>query len=355
MENGNAVSFFLGANTRYGFRSFYDGFADLDGGDFLWVIKGGPGCGKSSFMKRLGAAAQARGVPVEYILCSGDPDSLDGVRFPTLRTAYVDGTAPHVIEAKYPGSASLYLDLGAFYNAGALEDRHSDIARLNARYKDMYKNAYACLSAAGQVRRLGAGELFGERQREIIERRAAGIARREMRPSGGTVSVRLISAVTCRGYMTLSGTVSDICARVVTVDNDLGFAGKYLEALSDAARGRGERQILCPDPLDPDELQAVLLPERSLGFIAVSRSEPYDGDVSRRVRLDAIADREQLEKTRRDLRRSRRLYDELMLRAAEQLSAAKGLHDELEGIYNPCVDFEGLYAAAQEHISWLFP
>ena len=36
---------------------------------------------------------------VEYVLGSGDPDSVDGVYIPAWHTGYVDGTAPHVIEA----------------------------------------------------------------------------------------------------------------------------------------------------------------------------------------------------------------------------------------------------------------
>ena len=110
MQNTGPVRFFLGANSKNGFASLYDGFTDPAGGDFLWVIKGGPGCGKSTFMKRIGAAAEAAGLAAEYILCSGDPDSLDGVYFPEKRIGYADGTAPHVIEAVYPGAAALYLD-----------------------------------------------------------------------------------------------------------------------------------------------------------------------------------------------------------------------------------------------------
>ena len=95
--------YFLGANAKHGFSSLYDNFVDLEGGDFLWVIKGGPGCGKSSFMKRIGQAAEEHGEAVEYIHCSGDPDSLDGVYLPKKRTAYVDGTAPHfMIELNRP-------------------------------------------------------------------------------------------------------------------------------------------------------------------------------------------------------------------------------------------------------------
>ena len=55
---------FLGANTGEGFFSVYDEFCPPDSGVFLWVIKGGPGCGKSSFMKAVGRAAEDAGLDV---------------------------------------------------------------------------------------------------------------------------------------------------------------------------------------------------------------------------------------------------------------------------------------------------
>lgn len=79
------TQYFLGGNTVRGFVSFYSGFC-RGPEDFLWVIKGGPGCGKSSFMKTIGRAAEEKGLDVEYVLCSGDPESVDGVYFPALHT-----------------------------------------------------------------------------------------------------------------------------------------------------------------------------------------------------------------------------------------------------------------------------
>ena len=61
----------------------------------IYILKGGPGCGKSSLMRRVAQAMEEKGASVEYIACSGDPDSLDAVVFPALNTAIVDGTAPH--------------------------------------------------------------------------------------------------------------------------------------------------------------------------------------------------------------------------------------------------------------------
>lgn len=89
------LSYFLGANSYEGFYSLYDGFVYSEAVDRLYIIKGGAGCGKSSFMKKIAAAAESTGLSVERVICSGDPDSLDGIFIPTLKLAYVDGTAPH--------------------------------------------------------------------------------------------------------------------------------------------------------------------------------------------------------------------------------------------------------------------
>lgn len=136
--------YFLGGNTASGFVSFYGQFC-RGPEDFLWVIKGGPGCGKSSFMKTIGKAAENAGLDVEYVLCSGDPDSVDGVYLPALHTGYADGTAPHVLEAVTPGAAGLYLDLGQFYDRIALQKERRAIELLQTRYRALYREAYARL------------------------------------------------------------------------------------------------------------------------------------------------------------------------------------------------------------------
>lgn len=141
-----AKRYFLGANTGSGFVSLYDDF--VKPGDFLWVLKGGPGCGKSSFMRRIGMAAEANGHEVEYVLCSGDPDSVDGVYITDLGVAYVDGTAPHVQEARHPGADSNYINLGAHLDNAALRPQLGRLQELTAAYRQKYSEAYAHLAEA---------------------------------------------------------------------------------------------------------------------------------------------------------------------------------------------------------------
>ena len=88
------IQYFLGANAPSGFYSLYSCLLPPEEARAIYILKGGPGCGKSTLMRRIGAWAEEAGLETEYILCSGDPDSLDALVLPQTGTAIVDGTAP---------------------------------------------------------------------------------------------------------------------------------------------------------------------------------------------------------------------------------------------------------------------
>ena len=342
--------FFLGANSKNGFVSLYDNFTNPAAGDFMWVIKGSPGCGKSTFMKRLGAAAVAVGLRTEYILCSGDPDSLDAVYFPEKRLAYVDGTAPHVVEAKYPGAASLYLDLGRFLDADALAPKLSEIAALNRRYQALYADAYRQLSAGAALLPKNFPNLQAMDTQRKLEKKLDGLSARELRKLGksGTQTRRFLSARSCQGTVFLTDTVAALCDRVWILDNELGLAHEFLSGLAGRAQKLGYDLILCPDPLEPEKTEALLLPEAGLAFLAADKNFSYPGKIYRHLRLDALLQLPSKEKT---LLRQRRRESALLFAAAERsLAEAKALHDELEAVYRPHVDFNGLNGLVDAHI-----
>ena len=156
------ISYFLGANSKDGFRSLYSGFCAAPG-DYLSVIKGGPGTGKSGFMRKIGAEAERRGLGTEYVLCSGDPDSLDGVYIPALRRGWVDGTAPHTADPAHFAVDGDYVNLGAF--CSPLDGEHADNAmRLYGEYKAEYAAAYGYLASAAAARAAYLPPLWGAEQ-----------------------------------------------------------------------------------------------------------------------------------------------------------------------------------------------
>ena len=93
----DSIDFFLGATTPAGFKGYFEPLRHEPGMQ-MYLIKSGPGCGKSTLMKRLARAAEQRGELTQRIHCASDPDSLDGVILPGQHRAIVDATAPHVVE-----------------------------------------------------------------------------------------------------------------------------------------------------------------------------------------------------------------------------------------------------------------
>ena len=94
MDSSPRIQYFLGANSPSGFYSLYHELLPAEQARSIYILQGGPGCGKSTLMRRVAALAEEAGETVEYILCSGDPDSLDAIVLPQKQIALVDGTAP---------------------------------------------------------------------------------------------------------------------------------------------------------------------------------------------------------------------------------------------------------------------
>ncbi|MCX8131897.1 MAG: ATPase [Clostridia bacterium] len=97
MARGNIKHAFPGGNTSQGFFSYYNYILSQEEANRIIVIKGGPGVGKSSFMKKIAEEMLCRGYDVEFMHCSSDNNSLDGVVIPAIKVALLDGTAPHVV------------------------------------------------------------------------------------------------------------------------------------------------------------------------------------------------------------------------------------------------------------------
>ena len=298
--------YFLGGNTAEGFYSLYGGFphrADA----FLHILKGGPGTGKSTLLRAIAREADRRGMEVERVLCSGDPDSLDGVYLPALGLAWVDGTAPHVIEPELFGANGDYVNLGAFFSAPFSSVEKKELRTLQTAYKACYRRAYALLAACPRDNER-THCCSDEQLRDTLSALPA-------QEKQGRMARRFASAITCKGLLRLPPASADYAVSAAPA--------AALPAAAEEAQRRGWDVILCPSPLFPDEAEALLLPEKKLAFTAVPDSEQ--------------ADQSQLEK------------------AVEALREAKGLHDELEALYRPHMDFQGLTAYTEALLKKLFP
>ena len=343
------IQYFLGGNTPAGFYSLYHQLSDPAGMRALYIIKGGPGSGKSTLMRRMERHAQAAGLKTEEVLCSGDPGSLDAVILPELGAALVDGTTPHVVEPQCPGVVERYIDLSGFYDREGLQPLKGQILSATAEYQGHYKRAYRCLGAVGELRRNMDELLDTPAVQQRLTKRAAGIISREMkRPAQGEGEARqrFLSAVTHKGAFTLWGTVSAQADRVYELADSCGLAHHMLTPILTAALAAGHDAVACPDPMAPDRLAHLIFPGLSLAFVTSTREDPWPHRAYRRLRLDAMVDSEAYRLNRPRLRFTKRVAAALMDEGVASLAQAKEAHDRLEQLYNPYVDFDAVARTA---------
>ena len=116
--NGKARHYF-GNNTPVGFLlSLYSRPKARQ----IWCIKGGREQ-EIEFYEKNRETMLAEGHDVDFLHCSSDSNSLDGILLRDLKISLIDGTAPHVIDPVNPGAVDKIINLGITGTKRASENR----------------------------------------------------------------------------------------------------------------------------------------------------------------------------------------------------------------------------------------
>ena len=345
-----AESYFLGASGPAGFHSLFGELYDPAAGWRLTILKGGPGTGKSTLLRRFAETAEQNEHSVERIFCSSDPDSLDAVIVPALRLSMADGTAPHVLEPRYPGVSEAIFDLGQARDDARLTAHTAEILRLTDENAAAHKRCAAFLKAAAAA----ADEGYAAAAQGLDEARAlswcAKTAAAEFgAPAAppGRIRRRFLTALTPKGVATFTGTVAAACPRVWALDDPAGPAAALaLARLAALASAAGLETVRCPSYLFPERLSQLLVPALGLAVCTADRAHALPLETERRIDCRRFYVSGALAQTRHRRAFCRRAANELLDAALERMQTAKTLHDELERYYTAAMDFGALAALA---------
>jgi len=136
---------FFGGSTPVGPRDYVEELTrDISK---RYFIKGRPGSGKSTMLKKIQKKAQDQGIDVEVYHCGFDPDSLDMLIFPELDLCIFDSTSPHEY---FPSQESdSFLDLYEELIAPGTDEVFEDeLAGITLRYRSFTKDGTAHLAEA---------------------------------------------------------------------------------------------------------------------------------------------------------------------------------------------------------------
>lgn len=127
---------FFGASTPDGSVNYIDNITQNLRKRYF--IKGRPGTGKSTFLKKLAKAANDNGFGCEVYYCSFDKNSLDMVLIPDLSFCVFDSTSPHELFPEREGDSIL-----DFYANGGLSGTDEEMANELSDVTDRYNKKIA--------------------------------------------------------------------------------------------------------------------------------------------------------------------------------------------------------------------
>ncbi len=344
-------SYFFGACTPRGFYPYAQELLRTQGRVFL--IKGGAGCGKSTFLRRLSREAQSRGLDAEEILCSSDPDSLDGLVLPQLGAAFADATAPHVLEPTLCGGRMNYVNFGAFYDADAMRRAEEEIEQVRRQNAACYPRVTACLAAAEALMHECREFAQEEALRAELAQISQCLSRSVLAPVGqkGTLRRVFLAALTPKGRVLCEKTPPALCARVYVLRDEYGLAPQVLQPLCERAVALGHSCIAGFSPLQFEGAPSyLLLPQANTAFVSDSSLFPYTGPCFCRIDLDSTLPPQQ----RKRLAFCRETTAALLEHALGHLQEAKRLHDRIEQLCRPFVDFAAVDALTERFVRELF-
>lgn len=354
MNNEIFSKFFLAANSADGFYSEFDKNFNADW--TAYIIKGGPGTGKSSLMRRFAAKAAEQSLQTILCPCSSDPDSLDAVILPDKQIIILDGTAPHIVEPQNPGMCEQIVNTGNFWSTEKLRLSAADILAAGKENKSYHKKAAAYITAAGQLKRFNFSHALSCTDINACFNFGSRLAHRYIRVRGRQSQewVRFLGGITPKGYVFYGETLENIAERCVVIRDEYGAAASViLSAIKDYALSRHHEIITVKNPILPHDItDAVIIPDLKLAFVR----EEYEKINSGYYKINArrFYDSGKLSTAKEKMKFNKKATASLLNSAADTLRLAKAAHDKLEKYYVAAMDFSALDAFTSSFLEKAF-
>ncbi|MEN6490352.1 MAG: PRK06851 family protein [Smithella sp.] len=343
-----------GGNTCHGFYSFYDYMVSPQVERKI-VLKGGPGVGKSSFMKQLGEDFANAGIDVEFHWCSSDNESLDGVVIGRQQFCVLDGTAPHVVDPRFPGAVDEIINLGEFWNRAAIARHRSEVIKLSNNIARCFERAYFQLQEAGAAY-LEWKSYYEEACDTAAANRNILALTKDFIPAAsppGIIRHLFAGAITPLGLVTRVESIIDADYAIFAIKGNPGSGQKVLfnHCLHLLELYNYPAEVY-HNPFKPDEIDIIVLPQNKLALLDITSPFNYVERLPA-AKFKRLLDFEQfssdgvLEFNKIMLDQAKNRFNSRISDAVSFINMAKEYHDELESYYIPAMDFESINLTRQ--------
>ncbi len=390
MEN-KRFNFFLGALTPTGFAGYYSQLV-RDNASHVVLLKGSPGCGKSTLIKRIANYLYESGEDVELIHCAQDPESLDSVICKNRKFIIADATSPHTLEPEYPIAFEQILPLYYCIDAISMQKHRKEIIELFNKYTFLTERSTRYLAAAGSLLQDTARTAQAFTNTAKIHELAKVLCKKYI-PNCNNVDIihhdkdenaettkhtfttkqfvqtnlqedtRILSAITHEGLVCYEDTVLKMANNIIIVEDCFGYASKcMLYAIRQDALSKGHKIITCYCSMSPyDKIEHIIIPSLGLAFITSNayhltgklKSKANNGINIRTIHSTRFCNKDGMSLRKKRLQFNNKATSQLLTQAQLLMKQTKACHDELESYYTKAADFPSLDRAYDKIVAQL--
>jgi len=353
---------FPGGNTCYGFYSFYDHIVPVTARNKI-ILKGGPGVGKSSFMKKIAEDFAARQIDLEYHWCSSDNNSLDGITAGNRQVCVLDGTAPHTVDPRYPGAIDRIINLGEYWDTDIIAANRENIVKLTDSIGLCFQRAYNRLAEARLALAEWKSYIKEATNTDSVNRNVLALGDDFLRhsPKSNTAPRHLFAAaITPEGIVTKAESLVENSFTVTAVKGSPG--GGCQDLFKDVERIinlSGVFAEIYHCPFDPQNIDIIIIPENNSMLIDLSANiVDYEKilpvhKLKRFLDFDQFLEQSVLDPYAKVVASARERFTAGIQESIAMINAAKKYHDELENYYIPAMNFEAMDQLRKETVERL--
>ena len=346
MDNKHCFNYFAASNSSEGFVNYFPQVFSRENCSRVYIIKGGPGTGKSRFMRDVAKEAESRGLAVKYYYCSSDADSLDGIIIDKMRVGLLDGTAPHVCEPTLVGAFEQIINLGDFWDEQLLAHGTDEIETLVTKKSQAYKRAYMLLAAYGKLLEAEDSILAPC----INKKKLSGAVKRWLHklPESAepTENIGLCRAVGMNGY-TKFDTYEEDASMLFTVSDSYHASYYFMNELRARAKCRNMSVAFSCDPIMPSRIDALCICDAGITFVV-------GADGEHKINIKRFINENELKPHKEKLKKLEASVKNLELLISESFEEVKKYHFQLEKIYMTAMDFGKKEQYTENFIKKLF-
>lgn len=341
----NNIKFLLGSNSKRGFYSLFDELRNPLEGNRLYIIKGGPGSGKSSLMKRVIKELKAKNHSLEYIHCASDPRSLDAFIDYDAGISMVDGTSPHTMDPIYPGAYDVIINMAECWDDKNLVNNKGEIIALSNTISTSHQMATSCIKAATSLLDNNMAIAQSYINHEITQDFIRQIMKELKDSKTGNEKKRLLSAVSVGETVFFGDTISTLTTKQYIIPDKWGAtSGLILSSIHEMAKNLNLEHITCYCSIrTPDKIDHIIFPQAKIAITCANVFHNVKGN-KQKVLEDVYKPIPDMKNEQMNLHldKAKNLIDT----ASKHIERAKLLHDDLEAFYIEAMDFsrvDGIY------------